>query len=184
MKYEIIKIIEKLIDYETPYYFVMRFSRDIITDLKTGFTSVEAYPSLRKLIRDETGWMYVDAFLEERGKNIMRRDLLYMDENKLEAFLEDLGVIPAVVRERANGWWGLYHYDGLACWHLESYVVGDAIFEYCKRLETHNLIERKFYTDEVLRIIDLSPLDGVLYKCDLKDTYLIEVKDTHFDPAM
>jgi hypothetical protein len=41
-----------------------------------------------------------------------------------------------------------------------------------------------FYPNEVLRIIDLSPLDGVLYKCDLKDTYLIEVKDTHFDPAM
>jgi hypothetical protein len=121
---KIIKLNEKLIDYETPYYFVVRVSRDIITDLKTGFTSLDAYPSLRKLN------------------------------------------------------------EGLACWHLKSYVVGDAIFEYCKRLETHNLIERMFYPNEVLRIIDLSPLDGVLYKCDLKDTYLIEVKDTHFDPAM
>lgn len=181
---KIIKLNEKLIDYKTPYYFVVRVSQDIITDLKTGFTSVDAYPSLRMLIRDEIGWIYVDAFLEGRGKNITRSDLLYMDENKLETFLEDLGVIPAVVRERANGWWGLYHYEGLACWYLESSVVGDAIFEYCKRLDTHNLIERKFYPNEVLRIIDLFPLTGVLYKCDLKDTYLIEVKDTHFDPAM
>jgi hypothetical protein len=181
---KIIKLNEKLIDYETPYYFVVRVSRDIITDLKTGFTSFDSYPSLRKLIRDKIGWMYVDAFLEKQGKNIMRRDLFYMAENKLEAFLEDLGVIPAVVRERANGWWGLYHYEGLACWYLESYVVGDAIFEYCKRLETLNLIERKFYPNEVLRIIDLSSLDVVLCKCDLKDTYLIEVKDTYFDPAM
>jgi hypothetical protein len=73
---KIIKLNEKLIDYETPYYFVVRVTRDIITDLKTGFTSLDAYPSLRKLSRDETGWMYVDAFLEEQGKNIGKEQMV------------------------------------------------------------------------------------------------------------
>jgi len=181
---EIIKLNEKLIDYQTPHYFVIRVSHDIEDDLKTGFTSWKAYPTLRTLIQDGTGWMVVDEVLERRKDYVDQKELLGMSEKELENFLENRGLIPDYIRQRASGWWGIYHYDGLACWQLHSNVVGDAIYECCERFKKGKLLERKFYPSDVVRIIDLSVIAGVFKNCDFSDTYLIEVKDTYFDPRM
>jgi len=131
--------------------FVARYSNDIEADLKAGFTCWETAETPEELARTTTAQVALEA-----------ADIYLDDYDDVVEAMEAAGLD---VRQRPDGRWGIFHYDGLAAWALEAATLEEAIEEARRGGLDQEVV---FFPEDVVRVVQVE--DG-LYVLEVTQTY-------------
>jgi len=134
--------------------FVARISSNLEADLRAGFTCWETAETPEELAQTMTAQIALEA--------------AEIDLDDYDDVVEAMEAAGLDVRQRPDGRWGIFHYDGLAAWLLHASTIEEAMEEARRGGLNREVV---FFPEDVIRVEEVE--DG-LYVLEVKDTYAPE----------
>ena len=131
--------------------FVARISSNLEADLRAGFTCWETAETPEELAQTMTAQIALEA--------------AEIDLDDYDDVVEAMEAAGLDVRQRPDGRWGIFHYDGLAAWALQADTLEEAIDEARRGGLDQEVV---FFPEDVVHVVRVE--DG-LYVLEVTQTY-------------